>query len=175
MGTRNPCHWLLLAPGTGRPGAACAPRRACVQSAEDAGRAKPRRSQVGAAHGQRLQEAPGLGSGLNGSPAHTAGAAAPAPARGWETGGGGASPASPRRRPKRSSCSPCGGAPACSGRVCCPRWCRHTSAVLSGVCVGGRPCWCLNATGKQMANFELLDQSCVCLCLLNSQTVNYGG
>ena len=38
--------------------------------------------------------------------------------------------------------------------------------------VWSHPCWYLNTIGKQMANFELLDQICVCLCLLNSQTVN---
>lgn len=40
--------------------------------------------------------------------------------------------------------------------------------------VWSHPCWYLNTIGKQMANFELLDQICVCLCLLNSQTVNDG-
>lgn len=39
--------------------------------------------------------------------------------------------------------------------------------------VWSHPYWYLNTIGKQMANFELLDQICVCLCLLNSQTVNY--
>ena len=40
--------------------------------------------------------------------------------------------------------------------------------------VWSHPCWYLNTIGRQMANFELLDQICVCLCLLNSQTVNDG-
>lgn len=53
---------------------------------------------------------------------------------------------------------------------------KSASAVSFGifVCfVWSHPCWYLNTIGKQMANFELLDQIRVCLCLLNSQTVNY--
>lgn len=53
---------------------------------------------------------------------------------------------------------------------------KHTHAASFGIFVyfvWSHPCWCLNTIGKQMANFELLDQICVCLCLLNSQTVNY--
>lgn len=53
---------------------------------------------------------------------------------------------------------------------------KYASAVSFGifVCfVWSHPCWYLNTIGKQMANFELLDQIRVCLCLLNSQTVNY--
>lgn len=54
---------------------------------------------------------------------------------------------------------------------------KYTNAVSFGVFVyfvWSHPCRYLNTIGKQMANFELLDQICVCLCLLNSQTVNYG-
>lgn len=54
---------------------------------------------------------------------------------------------------------------------------KYTIAISFGVFVyfvWSHPCWYLNTIGKQMANFELLDQICVCFCLLNSQTVNYG-
>lgn len=54
---------------------------------------------------------------------------------------------------------------------------KYTEAASFGLFVyfvWSHPCWYLNTIAKQMANFELLDQICVCLCLLNSQTVNYG-
>lgn len=54
---------------------------------------------------------------------------------------------------------------------------KYTNDVSFGVFVyfvWNYSCWYLNTIGKQMANFELLDQICVCLCLPNSQTVNYG-
>lgn len=53
---------------------------------------------------------------------------------------------------------------------------KYTNAASFGVFVyfvWSHPCWYLNTIGKQMANFELLGRICVCLCLPNSQTVNY--